>query len=90
MEYTLSKDKKTITFNRVPKKVKNGVRVLFYREVDERKTHDYPVALADTPKTNKMDWVGCHIHSIQINQPTLLGIFRKKWQVVDNSQDINK
>lgn len=75
MNYELIKN--AIVFERPPKKRKNGLKILFYREPDvEKEAIDYPVAYADisgSKREFKLPDNAIQLFEVLIEQP------RFKW-----------
>lgn len=86
MKYYHDKQNKKIIFSKPLKKCRDGVKVYFFRNVDETKTHDYPVATANTERGQKeLSWFDNYeITGVLIKQKRFLGIFGSKWKVIEN------
>ena len=83
MKWYLKNNKLHLTY-RPPFKIRNGLKVLFYRQVDEREMTDYPVAYTDLPKSGVVDWIdGVHILQVLIRKPRWYGLLGFKWEVVE-------
>lgn len=82
MKYKLENNQ--IIFDRKPRKSEGGIKVYFYREVDESLPSDYPIAISDTPKGKTMDWVeGMKILRIEYRKPIFFGLFGYKYEIVE-------
>ena len=86
MKYTQDKKGKTVTltFSPNPRKVKDGIKIYHYRNVDERETTDYPIAIADSAK--QLDWFSEHeILRVEYKRPRLFGLLGHRWEIVEKN-----
>ena len=82
--YTLDKENNLLIINTKLYNFRDGIKVYFYRNIDETKSSDLPVCCADTNSNkNVFEWIeGFEILGVQVKKPHF--IFWWKWEVLEN------
>lgn len=88
MKRVYSYNKKDNTITIIPslkRKIRNGIRVYYSRDVNGDTATDYPIATADLPSNGIVDWVDekFNINRVEIKRPVLFGLLGYKWEKVN-------
>lgn len=87
--YTLDREAKEIRLNFKTSKVRDGIKIFFYRgEAQSEEPVDYPVAYTDCPKDGVLDWPFDEYKIFQVlyRRPKLGGLLGHRWEVLTEAK----